>query len=217
MAFRAAIVLLLMSSKISSSQYFLYLWEQKKIVWGLDPVNRQGVPTQLFVQQLKTPSQTVPCEQVHCRDARSMSCWQNFGSFPSKFFTQPFQYYQVVNLVDCLSSWYKFIMNNPANIKFANFIYRPRFLRSINIFPQTSRRLRDNMVIYFRARQATDHWRMRIACQMPKATDTRSQHVIFIPLPLQQWFHESTSMLHYSPLRVLFNPYPANVENMVSS
>jgi len=25
---------------------------------------------------------------------------------------QPFQYFQIVNLVDCLSSWYKFITNN---------------------------------------------------------------------------------------------------------
>ena len=30
---------------------------------------------------------------------------------------QPFHYFQIVNLVDCLSSWYKSIMNNPSNIK----------------------------------------------------------------------------------------------------
>ena len=35
--------------KMSSYQYFLYLREQKKVTRGLDPVNRQGVPTQLFV------------------------------------------------------------------------------------------------------------------------------------------------------------------------
>jgi len=35
--------------KMPSFQYFLYLREQKKSQWGLDPVNRQGVPTQLFV------------------------------------------------------------------------------------------------------------------------------------------------------------------------
>jgi len=35
---------------------------------------------------------------------------------------QPFRYFQIVNLVDCLSSWYKFVMNNPSNINFANFI-----------------------------------------------------------------------------------------------
>ena len=35
--------------KMPSFQYFLYLTEQKKSHWGLDLVNRQGVPTQLFV------------------------------------------------------------------------------------------------------------------------------------------------------------------------
>jgi len=35
--------------KMPSFQYFLYLREQKKSHWRLDPVNRQGVPTQLFV------------------------------------------------------------------------------------------------------------------------------------------------------------------------
>jgi hypothetical protein len=35
--------------KVPSFQYFLCLREQKKSNWALDPVNRQGVPTQLFV------------------------------------------------------------------------------------------------------------------------------------------------------------------------
>ena len=35
---------------------------------------------------------------------------KKFGSFPSNLFAQPFQYFQIVNLVDYLSSWYKFIM-----------------------------------------------------------------------------------------------------------
>jgi len=35
--------------KMPSFQYFLCLREQKKVTGGLDPVNRQGVPTQLFV------------------------------------------------------------------------------------------------------------------------------------------------------------------------
>jgi hypothetical protein len=42
-----------------SFQYFLYLREQKKSHWGLDPVNTEGVPEQLFVYYLKTPSDTV--------------------------------------------------------------------------------------------------------------------------------------------------------------
>jgi len=35
--------------KMPSFQYFLYLREQKKSHWQLDPVNSHGVPTQLFV------------------------------------------------------------------------------------------------------------------------------------------------------------------------
>ena len=42
---------------------------------------------------------------------------KKFGSFPSNFFTQPCQYFQIVNLVHCLCSWYKFTMNNPSNIQ----------------------------------------------------------------------------------------------------
>jgi hypothetical protein len=30
--------------KLPSFQYFLYLWEQKKVNGGLDPENREGVP-----------------------------------------------------------------------------------------------------------------------------------------------------------------------------
>jgi hypothetical protein len=46
--------------------------EQKEIHWGLDPVNIEVVPTQVFVPAL---SETVRYEQVNCRDSRSMSCW----------------------------------------------------------------------------------------------------------------------------------------------
>jgi hypothetical protein len=35
--------------KIPSFQYFLYLRKRKKSNWGLDQVNREGVPAQLFV------------------------------------------------------------------------------------------------------------------------------------------------------------------------
>jgi hypothetical protein len=44
------------------------------------------------------------------------------------------------------------------------------------------------------SRQAThDKWRVRIACWMPKATDTHSEYVILIAFPLQQWLHENVS------------------------
>jgi len=49
-------------------------------------------------------------------------------------------------------------------------------------------------------RQATDDImrRMRIACWIPKSTNTHSEYVILIALPLQQRLHESASMLSYT-------------------
>jgi hypothetical protein len=35
-------------------------------------------------------------------------------------------------------------------------------------------------------------WRMRIACLTPKTTNTQSEYVILIALPLQQWSRERT-------------------------
>ena len=40
--------------------------------------------------------------------------------------------------------------------------------------------------------------RMRIACWMPKATDTHSEYVILIAFSLQQWLHERASLLRYT-------------------
>jgi hypothetical protein len=41
-------------------------------------------------------------------------------------------------------------------------------------------------------------WRMRVACWMPKATKTHSEYVTVIDFSLQQWLHESTSMVRYT-------------------
>jgi hypothetical protein len=41
-------------------------------------------------------------------------------------------------------------------------------------------------------------WRMRIACWIPKATDTHSEYVTFIAFPLHQWLHERVSILRYT-------------------
>ena len=46
-------------------------------------------------------------------------------------------------------------------------------------------------------------WSMRIACWIPKATNTLSEYVIPIAFPLQQWLHERASVLRYT-LPVLF-------------
>jgi hypothetical protein len=46
-------------------------------------------------------------------------------------------------------------------------------------------------------------WRMRIACWIPKTTDTHSDYVILTALPRQQWLDERASMLHYTYLACL--------------
>jgi len=38
-------------------------------------------------------------------------------------------------------------------------------------------------------------WRMRIACWIPKGTNTLSEYVILIAFPLQQWLYERASVL----------------------
>ena len=51
------------------------------------------------------------------------------------------------------------------------------------------------------AGQDTEHdirRRMRFDCGIPKATNTHSQHVIFIAFPLQQWLQWRASKLHYT-------------------
>jgi len=52
-------------------------------------------------------------------------------------------------------------------------------------------------------------WHMRIACWIPKATDinTHSEYAIFIADALQQWLHESTSMLRYAHIACLVHTY----------
>jgi hypothetical protein len=41
-------------------------------------------------------------------------------------------------------------------------------------------------------------WCMRIACWIPKATNTHSQYVILIAFPLRHWLHERASMLRFT-------------------
>jgi hypothetical protein len=40
-------------------------------------------------------------------------------------------------------------------------------------------------------------WRMRIACWIPKATNTHSEYATLIAFPLQQRLRERVSMLRY--------------------
>jgi hypothetical protein len=43
-------------------------------------------------------------------------------------------------------------------------------------------------------------WRMRVACWIPKATNTHSEYVILVAFPLQKWLHERASMLRYTSI-----------------
>ena len=54
------------------------------------------------------------------------------------------------------------------------------------------------------ARPQTKMWRMRIACCIPKATNTHSDYVIFIAFQLQQWLQESASTLCYTYVAFFF-------------
>ena len=41
-------------------------------------------------------------------------------------------------------------------------------------------------------------WRTRNSCSIHKATNTRSESVILMDFPLQQWLRERASMLRYT-------------------
>jgi len=45
-------------------------------------------------------------------------------------------------------------------------------------------------------RQQMTIWRMRIACWMPKSTNTHSEYAILTDFPLQQRLHERALMLY---------------------
>ena len=47
--------------------------------------------------------------------------------------------------------------------------------------------------------------RMRIACWITKATNTSSEYVILIASTLQQWLHESASILRYTYILCLLS------------
>jgi hypothetical protein len=63
----------------------------------------------------------------------------------------------------------------------------------------------ENMVERGRAQVAI--WRVRIACWIPKATNTHSEYVIFIAFPLQQWLHARALTLRYTCIAGLVYRY----------
>ena len=60
-----------------------------------------------------------------------------------------------------------------------------------------------NIIQPRRPQVATQH--MRIACLIPKTTNTHSEYVILIAFILQQWLHERVSMLYYTYIACIVN------------
>ena len=59
--------------KMPSFQYFIYLREHKKSLVARSG-EQAGCSNTVTCLVAKNSLKAVPCEQVHCRDARSMSC-----------------------------------------------------------------------------------------------------------------------------------------------
>jgi hypothetical protein len=57
-------------------------------------------------------------------------------------------------------------------------------------------------------RPQTALWHMRIACCVPKATNTHIQYILLIAFPLQPWLYKRASMLRSSKLAVMFTNNP---------
>jgi hypothetical protein len=92
-----------------------------------------------------------------------------------------------------------FLYKEIFRIKFVKKI-KTHILRSVT-FPRKSCRFLDNLAKYGTAGQATGDNitpRMRIACWIPKATDTHSEYVTFSAFLRQQWLRERASMLGYT-------------------
>jgi hypothetical protein len=56
-------------------------------------------------------------------------------------------------------------------------------------------------------------WRMRIAYWIREATNTHSEYVIPIALPLQQWLYERAFVLRYKYIACLVNVKPHGTYN----
>jgi len=82
--------------------------------------------------------------------------------------------------------------NQNTHLVFSNFYFK----KSCSLFDKYK-----NIVELGRSQMTI--WRIHIACRIPKATNTHSEYAILIALPLQQWWHECTSTLSYSPFPVM--------------
>jgi hypothetical protein len=74
---------------------------------------------------------------------------------------------------------------------------KTHILFSITFFFRKSYRQWDNVEKFLESDRPQMIWRMRIACYVPKTTNTDSEHVTLIPFPLQQWLHDRASMFFF--------------------
>ena len=89
---------------------------------------------------------------------------------------------------------------------------KTHILCSITFFPRKPSRFIMRKNVIEEGRPQMTKRRMRIACWIPKATNTRTGCVILNAFPLQQWLNERASILHlkYTACLVKFT-VPKNV------
>jgi hypothetical protein len=63
--------------------------------------------------------------------------------------------------------------------------------------------MRENIVEPYRPQMTIR--RMRIACWIPRATDTHSEYIILIAFPLQHWLRKLASMIRHKYIACLVN------------
>ena len=84
---------------------------------------------------------------------------------------------------------------------------------NIVFFPENRSVFLDNVEKYCTAGQTTNEctiWSIFFACRITKATNTHSEYVTLINVPLQQWLHEAPHCYVIRTLHVLFKICPSS-------
>jgi hypothetical protein len=117
----------------------------------------------------------------------SLKCCQNNGSYTWRSVYIFIIYYRILLRTRMFQTYCREDRN-------AHFVFS-------NTFCRKSCRLWDNVGKYCIAGQAADDniiRHMRIACWVPKATNTHSEYVTLIAFPMQQWMQDRASVLRYT-------------------
>ena len=86
--------------------------------------------------------------------------------------------------------------------------FKTHILGSITFFFRKLCRLWHNVDKYFRDTQAQMAiWHKRIACWIPKATNTHSEYLLLIVFLLQQWLQERATILRNTYIAYLVCPF----------